>query len=97
MVGVGDHAEINVRVAVTQNDIEQGERHKSYACPVARAIRRALRKRGIGVVLVEVDYVDFANEDGKWHCPFPDRIARWIERYDASEPVKPTWFDLVWR
>lgn len=44
-----------LRVVVTREDIQYGKVADSGACPVARALRRALEKRGFANVKVAVD------------------------------------------
>jgi len=66
------------RVDVTQDDIDEG-RSSSDNCPVARALRRTFKVKG-----VDVNGGTLAIGDGKTfqHCRMPKRVAEFVRRYD---------------
>jgi len=87
-----------VRVSVTQDDIDKGVPHVAYACPVARAVGRAMG--GDGFVLVESERIECTLqhkgfETHSWETP--EVVQKFIERFDEEgghERVSPFEFDL---
>jgi hypothetical protein len=78
-----------IRVNVTQQDIEQGWRGSSQACPVARALRRQdeLRRWWVGP-----DYI--ISELGSREANLPPEARVFISAFDHGYPVAPFSFDL---
>jgi len=85
-------------VSVTQHDIRKGAVSLSTACPVTRAVRRALRKAygwqrevstGIGFIRV-----------GAWGArgadlyPLPPKVRGFILAFDEGRHVTPLRFQL---
>jgi hypothetical protein len=78
-------------VEVTADDIEQGWPCSGSKCPIALAIMRWLRERGINFVAVTVTDRDVEiNLD--WHTPalrWWHDSASFTTAYDRAEPVEP--------
>jgi len=83
---------VDIRVNVTQKDIEKGRCGLILLCPVALAIRRALPEimslRYVGIKSINVDGHVF---------DFPIPIARFISDFDHGRAVKPFKFILRFR
>lgn len=76
-----------MKIEVTQEDIDKGERGSCSGCPVALAMKRAL---GVQTLLVE--------DDAAWtnmeEYLLPDPVPDFIGDFDTGEPVKPFTFEL---
>jgi len=81
-----------VKIKITQDDIDKGNRHSSISCPLARAINRI---RGQGRFLVSVTSNDWRWKDD-WHSywPLPEAAIEFIRAFDAGELVKPMELEL---
>jgi hypothetical protein len=91
----------NVRVEITQQDIDEGLRNSSTKCAVSLAIKRALNK--IDPLLVDIYVtstatwaavlVDDGETVGKLRAQavwgHTDTLAAWIRKFDRGEKVKP--------
>ena len=81
-----------MKIKVTQDDIDNGDRKNAYSCAVALACMRA----GIKSPKVDTDEINEINEHGgsqrTWDTP--RMVARFIERFDDRRPVKPFSFEL---
>jgi hypothetical protein len=82
-----------MRIAVTQCDIDAGERGDCLWCPMVIAARRATRKRCL------VDFADWSRRrlvliiDGMGIvATLPPDARRWVKDYDAGRRVKPLAF-----
>jgi len=85
------------KIDVTKADIESGERHNVYACPLARAIGRAV---GRGVVAIDggvglgpdLMSAKVRTNIGPWH----DAMDSFIEAFDFRGPkaVQPFSFEI---
>ena len=76
-----------MKIEVTQKDIEKGKRNSSRFCPVARAVRRATRKR-----YIEVTGRTIFIERKELFVPL--KVTRFINRFDDSILVHPFSFEL---
>ena len=94
-----------MRIEVTEEDIRNGLRWCCFACPVALAIARTLRRPGFAVDGSGiVTYTNPRNEAVRVPVPQADmdRMARWILEFDYSEAKKadtipkPFSFELGW-
>ena len=75
-----------VTVKVTAPLIRRGQPKDTQSCPVALAVRRAIKKPEVMV-----------DDEVTWDEGFvalPARIRRWIQRFDLGKPVKPIEFTL---
>jgi hypothetical protein len=82
-------------ISVTAEHIAKGERDSCRFCPVARAISEALPD--IELVAVDSAYASFGHPDAWPRCreiALPDPATRFIEAFDAGDPVKPFTFEL---
>lgn len=81
-----------LRIEVKQTDIVAGVANNGRFCPVARAIRRVLRREGRptrGLWAGNWRFV-LAGQSTAW----PEETVAWIKRFDRSQPVLPFAFDL---
>jgi hypothetical protein len=74
---------MRVRVEVTKNDIRRGRRCDSCHCPIARAVRRAVK--GQGIMVHHNGSIDIG-------VPPSQKRERFIEKFDSYEPVEPIVF-----
>lgn len=81
-----------MKVSVTQDDIDHGERHCCERCPVARAIRRVIGD--MPVVEVERDNVTIGPLGGWTYATLPTRATKFIDRFDVGLKVAPFTFEL---
>lgn len=80
----------NIRVEVTQADIDEGVKHSSYKCMMALAIGRAVN----AVVMVTsrfaaVEELVDGNVTKRIWYEFTDRTIKRIRQFDDGETVKP--------
>lgn len=83
-----------LHVSVTAEDIRQGRPSAVSDCPVALALRRALEEAGMkpwaGVCPGHFHWPSHENE-----VPWPDeRVQKFINSFDAGQPVEPFEFDV---
>ena len=88
-----------MKVSITQADIDSGRPDHTCLCPIALAIDRALRARGIDIRGVQVDAsrVDIAYvADGlRWRTiDLPESATQFIEGFDFGTGVEPFEFEL---
>lgn len=87
-----------MRIRVTAEDIRLGCRYAGTACPVARAIGRAIREANLGDISVNVcpDQIRlwpaFTGEYTLYEIPYAAR--NFIMKFDHGRPVKPFEFEL---
>jgi hypothetical protein len=75
---------MNIEIHVTQEDIATGEERNCHACPVARAIKREVRRD----VIVEVYTLNVAMSGGGWaDIELPSIAASFIEQFDHSDAL----------
>jgi hypothetical protein len=80
-----------VRIEVTEEDIDRGKPEDRCACPVARAVRRAV---GIPTsVAMDKIVVDYATP---WQTEIwtPDEVSIFVELFDIGGAVEPFAFEL---
>lgn len=78
-----------MRIFVTQEDIDKGERQKCTACPIALAASRALHQPN---VLVDRFNVWVPGEErGRL---MPDKAQLFVWKFDAGKRVRPFEFEL---
>jgi hypothetical protein len=77
------------KITVTARDIENGSRSDSGRCPIARAIKRVYRHRSVQVDEV---YAFWYVRGLKHIIKLPQKVQRFIARFDAGELVKPIKF-----
>lgn len=76
-----------MKISVTQDDIDKGSRQCGYACPVAKAIMRALN-----TIYVFVNYRTI--RINTLECGLPNGVADFIRLFDGGQPVQPFEFEL---
>ncbi len=81
-----------MRVQVKQLDIDRGERGEPATCPVARAIRRALRKIGrypgnmqVGIKTVTIKNLPEDCFTVGTDYPLPESVHRFIQAFDDED------------
>ena len=83
-----------MHIRVTRRDIEEGIQGNSLHCPVARAVRRALRAREVWVR----EIIIVAKADGKETYVTPSEVLDFVERFDSAvlefESPRPFTFTL---
>ena len=80
-----------MRIEVTQEDIDNGEKRKCDTCAVAIAAHRAFKDC---IILVDGEQMDVIR-NGKWKViDLPDSATRFIEDFDAGRPVQPFSFEV---
>lgn len=93
---------MRLKISVTAQDIQRGKHENIKRCPVARAIRRALKGRRV-YVAVEPGYVVLgafhrANWDSMIDArtiTLPLRVRQWVWDFDGNKPVKPFSFTIT--
>jgi len=80
----------NIRVEVTQEDIDEGVRRASYKCMMARAIARTVNR----VVMVTarsaaIDEPMGGSATKRLWYELTDTAIRRLKAFDDGEPVKP--------
>ena len=88
-----------MNVSITNEDIDNGRPDHTCLCPIAIAIERALRKRGLDIrgVQVEASHVEIAYYAGgiRWRrITLPQEARTFIERFDYGTEVEPFEFEL---
>ncbi|PWU15831.1 MAG: hypothetical protein C5B50_14730 [Verrucomicrobia bacterium] len=81
-----------MKIIVSREDIQRGQRRDPEDCPVARALRRA----GIGHSGVMGAAITFTDE--QQHTTLlllPGEVQEWIARFDQGGEAEPFDFDLV--
>ena len=76
-----------MKIKVTQDDIDNGERHRCYRCPIAHAMCRTL---GASIAVTQEKYYR-EEDDGKY---LPTEAQRFILDFDAGRPVAPFEFEV---
>lgn len=79
-----------MRIDVTQEDIDQGERGSCLKCAVALAIHRATQRE------IEVGYFTAGEHDCNWNevISLPPLATQFIADFDLGAPVTPFSFEL---
>ena len=83
-----------MRIRVTRRDIQEGVQGNSFHCPVARAVRRALRAREVWVR----EIIIVTRAGAKETYVTPSAALDFIEQFDSAvlefESPKPFSFTL---
>lgn len=79
-----------MKIEVKQIDIERGVRYSSILCPVARAVKRAI-KMPLQYRSLQIQYDLELN--GKI-IVLPQRVRKFVVRFDAGKSVRPFSFEL---
>lgn len=74
-----------MRVKVLPRDIENGMRVSCTDCPIARAVKRAVKHTRVRVMSNHVTV-------GARYYPLPAVARRFVDRFDMGRPVKPITF-----
>lgn len=80
-----------MKIDVTADDIRLGKRCVATLCPVARAIRRAMKCRWRRWV-VRIDKIE--DNEGANEYLTPLKVVAFIRRFDNKKPVEPFSFEL---
>ena len=83
-----------MKINVTATDIDKGIRSDDTHCPIALAVKRALRKRK-GLFVTDIG-IEWENKDERIEklCGLPARARKFVERFDEGKPVKPFSFNI---
>jgi hypothetical protein len=81
-----------VKVEVTQDDINNGKRGECSRCPLALAIRRAVRPE-ICVLVGSFDYV-LQGDRTRHNRSLPQIAKNFVRRFDDFAKCKPVSFSL---
>ena len=87
-----------MKINVTEKDIKEGQRDCRSGCPVARAVQRGVMLQ----TLVDKDVVRLLSYPQEWgyyavaKIRLTEDVQRFVEQFDAGEPVEPFSFDLTW-
>lgn len=73
---------------VTARDIVHGRKGNCQNCPVARAIARRHNVSFVWVSGLDVTI-------GLTKYQLPERVWRWIDRFDEGQAVRPMRFELL--
>lgn len=78
-----------MRILITQEDINKGQRKNPFECPIAKALKRIIKNSEIVVFSYNVTVDDFRlyPKDRKTFQDF-------IYNYDRGKPVKPLVIDF---
>jgi hypothetical protein len=76
-----------LEISVTQDDIQQGKRYHSLACPIALAAQRAVGSNAL-MVFVTPAMLILRDEAGDNHYPLPLMARQFQTRFDRA-----TWDD----
>ena len=80
-----------MRIYETQMDIDEGKRHDTRTCAVARAMHRQLGKP----VSVGGYYGLIGDEGGDCvDVRLGDDVCTFVRAFDLKQPVQPFWFDV---
>jgi len=69
-----------MRIRVTRRDIAEGVQGNSFHCPVARAVRRALRAREVWVR----EIIIVTKQGSRETYVTPPIVSGFIERFDSA-------------
>jgi hypothetical protein len=83
-----------MKVNVTLLDISRGERHSPTSCPIALAVRRALRGTPGVSVSVGTKAVDIQQSTLIESPRLPPIARRFIKKFDGRGVVEPFSFEL---
>jgi len=78
-----------VTIAVTAEDIANGDPGNCSTCPVALAISR---ETGLDASFLDVDQEEIIIDEGQLTCPIV--VQQFISRFDNGKPVDPFTFEL---
>lgn len=81
----------NVRINVTQKDINKGCKTVAQSCPIALSINRRLKSEFYCSVYHIVEIYSHSSKM-KYGGAVPERLTRWAESFDGGETMKPTTF-----
>jgi hypothetical protein len=80
-----------MRITVTKKHIKRGRPSESDFCPIALALKSV----GVKNPNVDADTIDGLRRGTNFTKSTPDKLARFIARFDDGNPVKPFSFDIA--
>lgn len=83
-----------IKVKVTKDHIERGEKETDDRCPVALAISELDPNATVSVCDDDI-WFGYPPEYGEY--PTPEKVRRFIKHFDAGLPVRPFTFELAAR
>lgn len=78
-----------IQVSVTKRDIEEGDRFDGRSCPIALAIRRAMRTKSVAVIGANIIYIRKLLWKGE------KRVKDFIRKFDSGQRVQPCSFTIT--
>lgn len=85
-------------INVTQKDIDEGIPKNCYDCPVARAIRKALKPDLVAVrerfIHLHLRVEGSPGSTSKQAFITPPAVRAFIDAFDEEQPVQPFTFEL---
>lgn len=82
---------MNIKVEVTQQDIDRGCPSNAYFCPIAQSFRR----RGIDEVEVDGALIIWTEDGIQRSCEMPPVAGEFIRKFDRYQEVQPFTFNLI--
>lgn len=76
-----------MKITVTQEDIDNGERGDECRCPIALALNRIVPGGKVHSYSAELP-------KGREEIPLPSAACYFVEKFDTGKPVQPFTFDL---
>jgi hypothetical protein len=84
---------MKIKIEVTQDDINKGERGNARFCPIARACSRIIPNSSKpSIAGGRWNYVNVNNIERRFNVP--DFVNDFINDYDLNNPVTPIEFDI---
>lgn len=78
----------NIKIEVTQQDIDNGKRASCFYCPIALVCTRTFKE----LCLIGESYLGFIRGGKKY--PLPQNARQFVTDFDHGRPVKPFTFEL---
>ena len=85
-----------MKIRVTRDEIDRGDRYRSRSCPVALAVSKVL-KEGVMVTVGPNYFTVFGKMEGASICEvikFGQEVAEFIRDFDGGEKVYESEFEV---
>lgn len=83
---------MQIKLKVTQEDINRGTKGSAKSCPVALALTR----EGYTNVSVAGDVLMRVNDE-TWYLPFQKDVSNFVQAFDRGDKVEPTEFAMTFQ
>lgn len=93
-----------MKLKITQTDINRGNQLDSAGCPIARSVKRHLRKKGYDLKKLDIAVassltISKKGKDGEYTTfitkHLPKKALTFIQKFDSRQTVKPFTLELV--